>query len=99
MDKYAKKVLLVGNGLDAVEACRKNTDIDLVLMDLKMPLMDGYEATMEIRKFNTDVIIISQTANVLNREGEKAISVGCNDYITKPIDRHALMILLQKYFK
>ncbi len=99
LGKYAKDIILVRNGFDAIEACHKNTDIDLVLMDIKMPVMGGYEGIHEIRKFNKEVIIIVQTAYALTSERRKAKSEGCNDYITKPIDRNALMALLQKYFK
>ena len=99
LGKYAKDIILVRNGFDVIEACHKNTDIDLVLMDIKMPVMGGYEGIHEIRKFNKEVIIIVQTAYALTSERRKAKSEGCNDYITKPIDRNALMALLQKYFK
>ena len=84
--------------MDAVKACRKNTDIDLVLMDIKMSGMDGYEAMQEIRKFNQEVIIIVQTAYALTSERKRAKSSGCNDYITKPIKRDDLLVMLKKYF-
>jgi len=71
----------------------------LVLMDIKMPIMDGYEATRQIRLFNKDVVIIAQTAFALTGDREKAIAAGCNDYISKPIKKNELMVLVQKYFK
>jgi signal transduction histidine kinase/CheY-like chemotaxis protein len=98
LGKYAKDIILVRNGLDAVETCRKNTDIDLVLMDIKMSGMNGYEAMQEIRKFNKEVIFIVQTAYALVSERRKAISAGCNDYISKPVSRDGLLLLLHKYF-
>ena len=79
--KYSNSTLKVGTGVEAVEACRNNTDIDLVLMDIQMPLMNGYEATRQIRQFNKDVIIIAQTAYGLAGDREKAIEAGCNDYM------------------
>ena len=92
------EVLVVRNGIEAVEACRKMPDIDLVLMDIKMPVMDGYEATREIRRFNSKVIIIAQTAFALSGDREKAIESGCNDYIAKPINKAKLIGLMKKYF-
>jgi CheY-like chemotaxis protein len=72
-------------GLEAIQACRSYPDIDLILMDIKMPYMDGYEATRIIREFNKDVIIIAQTAFVLPGDIQKTIDAGCNDYIAKPV--------------
>jgi len=68
-------------------------------MDVKMPVMDGHEATKEIRKINKDVIIIAQTANALIGDQEKALAVGCNDYIAKPIDSELLLEIINKYLK
>ncbi|MFA5816218.1 MAG: ATP-binding protein [Bacteroidales bacterium] len=96
---YGKEIIKVGTGVEAVEACRNNPDIDLVLMDIKMPEMDGYEATRQIRQFNKDVVIIAQTAFALTGDQEKTIAAGCNDYISKPIKKDKLMELMQKYFK
>jgi hypothetical protein len=94
-----KEILKVRTGVEAVETCRDNPDIDLVLMDIRMPEMSGYEATKLIRKFNTSVIILAQTAFGLSGDREKAIEAGCNDYISKPIKSHELLLLIQKYFK
>jgi PAS domain S-box-containing protein len=96
---FSKKILKVTNGIDAIEACRNNPDIDLVMMDIKLPEMDGYESTQHIRRFNKDLIIIAQTAFGLMGEKEKALEAGCTDYISKPINRTVLLGLLQKYFK
>ncbi len=93
----AKEILHAKTGVDAVETCRNNTDLDLVLMDMRMPIMDGYEATRQIRQFNKDLIIIAQTANAFEGEREKAIKAGCNDYITKPIYKTILHELINKY--
>ena len=93
-----KEVFNVRTGIEAVEACRSNPDIDLVLMDIQMPKMDGYEATRIIRQFNKDIIIIAQTAFGLSGDREKSIEAGCNDYISKPINFVALKGLIEKYF-
>jgi len=95
---FGKDVLKVRTGVEAVEACLNNENIDLVLLDLKMPDMNGYEAARRIRHFNKDVIIIAQTAFGLLGDKEKAIEAGCNDYIAKPILTDELLLVLQKYF-
>ena len=96
---FGREILHAKTGLEAVEACRKNPDIDLVLMDIRMPEMGGYEATREIRKFNKNVVIIAQTAYGLYGDREKAIEAGCNDYISKPIKKEKLVELLKNIFK
>ena len=96
---FGKVVLQAKTGLEAVEACRNNPDIDLVLMDIKMPVMDGYEATREIRKFNKNMVIIAQTAYALIGDREKTLEAGCNNYISKPLIKDQLLALLMKYFK
>jgi len=96
---FGKEVINVRNSVDAIETCRNNPDIDLILMDIKMPGVDGYEATRQIRQFNTKVIIIAQTAYALLGDRENAIESGCNDYISKPINKDQFMDLMRKYFK
>jgi hypothetical protein len=81
----AKEIINTKNGIEAVEACRKHEDIDIILMDIQMPEMDGYQATTQIRKFNKSVNIIAQTAFALEGDMEKTMAAGCNSYITKPI--------------
>ena len=95
---FGKEVLKVQTGIDAVKACRNNTDIDLILMDIRMPEMNGYEATKQIRQFNKDVVIIAQTAYGLAGDREKAIEAGCDDYISKPLSIPSLKWLIQKHF-
>ncbi len=98
MKKYGKEILKAQSGSEAVDICQTNTDLDLILMDIKMPGMDGHEATRLIRKFNNDVVIIAQTAFTLPSECTKAIDSGCNDHISKPLDIAVLKALLVKYF-
>ena len=97
--KICQEVYFVKTGEEAIEACHQHPEIDLVLMDIRMPILDGYEATRQIRKFNNQVVIIAQTAYGLAGEKEKAMQAGCNDYISKPINRILLLSLIQKYFK
>jgi len=96
--KISKELLHAKTGVEAIEACKNNPDIDLILMDLRMPVMNGYEASRQIRQFNNDVVIIAQTAFALVGDREEAIESGCNDYISKPIDEAVLFALIQKYF-
>ena len=95
---HCREIVTVGNGIEAVEAGRTNPDIDLFLMDLKMPEMDGFEAARQIRQFNKDVIIIAQTAFGLTGDKEKAIDAGCDAFIAKPIVLEELKGLIREYF-
>lgn len=96
---FSKEILKVSTGFEAIEACRNNPDIDLVMMDINMPEMGGYEATKQIRKFNKDLVIIAQTANGMQSDRDEAITAGCSDYISKPININILSELIQKYFE
>lgn len=98
LKKNAKEILTAQNGLEAVEMYHNNTDLDLIMMDMKMPVMDGFEATRQIRQFDKNVIIIAQTAYGLSGDREKAIDAGCNDYISKPVSASNLIKLLFMYF-
>jgi len=82
--------LFAVNGVEAVKLFSENNDIDVILMDIKMPKMDGYEATRKIREINKNVIIIAQTAYALAGDQEKAKEAGCDDYITKPLNTQNL---------
>ncbi|MCK9641093.1 MAG: PAS domain S-box protein [Prolixibacteraceae bacterium] len=96
---FGREILKVTSGDEAVAACRNNSDIDLVLMDIQLPILDGYEATRQIRQFNKDVFIIAQTAYALAGDRENALEAGCNEYITKPINRDELHALIRKFCK
>ena len=98
IEDLSKEILIAENGVQAVDLCRKNADIDLVLMDIRMPKMDGHEATRQIRQFNKDVIIIAQTANGFSTDREEAIIAGCNDYISKPINYTRLHAMIRLFF-
>lgn len=87
------------NGSEAVDLFKQNQDVKCILMDIKMPIMNGIEATSIIKSINPEVPVIAQTAYAFNIEREKVMAAGCNDYITKPISKRLLMMLLDKYFK
>ncbi|MFW5657780.1 MAG: PAS domain S-box protein [Bacteroidota bacterium] len=85
------------SGREAVEHCKSNPGTDIILMDIKMPDIDGYEATREIRRFNKEVYIIAQTAYAFEGDEKKALKAGCNAYIAKPVEQDKLMELLLHY--
>jgi CheY-like chemotaxis protein len=85
-------------GLEAVEVAEANPDLDLILMDIGLPEINGYEATRRIRLFNSSVVIIAQTAYGFAGDHEKAKSAGCNDYLSKPIHLVTLHTTLKKHF-
>ncbi|PLX05311.1 MAG: hypothetical protein C0595_00075, partial [Marinilabiliales bacterium] len=98
LEGKVKNYISAENGIEAINACKNNSGIDLILMDIKMPVMDCFEATKKIREFNKDVIIIAQTAYALEGDKGKALEAGCNDYISKPINKEKLFELINKYF-
>ena len=91
------EVLHAVTGIQAIEACMNNPDLDLVLMDIRMPFMDGYEATRRIRQFNRDVVIIAQTAYADSDDRERALNSGCNNYISKPNNPTTLYELIREH--
>ena len=98
LTEYSKEIITVKNGKEAVEVALNNPDIDLIMMDIQMPEMDGHEATIKIREFNQQVIIIAQTAYALKGDKEKIIESGCNNSITKPIKATELKTVIFNYF-
>ncbi len=90
-------ILHVKNGKEAVEACKTNSQIDFVLMDIKIPIMDGYETTKQIKEFRPELPIIAQTAYSTTAERNKATSAGCDDFISKPISKEVLISMIDKY--
>lgn len=91
------KVLKAMNGKEAVEIFEKNNDIDIVIMDIKMPEMDGYEATKQIKKLNKDIPVISQTAYAMPGDIDKGLDSGMNDYLIKPVKPKLLLSVLNKH--
>ena len=87
----------VTDGNDAIKFIEVNPDIQLILMDLKLPFLDGYEATKVIKKKKQGIPIIAQTAYAMPGDLEKAVNAGCDDYITKPIDSKKLQDLVTNY--
>jgi CheY-like chemotaxis protein len=85
------KVIRAENGVEAVNICYNNPDVSLVLMDLKMPVMGGIEATRQIKNFLPNLPVIALTAFVSNEDEQEAFLCGCEEYIKKPVDRSHLL--------
>ena len=97
LSKINAKVFWAKNGKEAVDIFFNEADIDLVLMDLQMPEMNGYEATQIIKEKNPRLPIIAQTAFAMSDDREKALEAGCDDYLAKPIKSKDLLSIVGKY--
>ena len=93
------KIIRANDGAEAVELCKKNPEIDLILMDIKMPNLNGYEAFSEIRKFNATIPIIAQTSYTFEDEINKIKELGFTDFISKPIEKERLYAVIKLYMK
>lgn len=97
MKKIGCKYIHAANGAEAVEMCKQNSNINLVLMDIKMPVMNGLEATQLIHGFIPELPIIATTAYAQTSDEYRFLSAGCNGYLVKPVKRDSLLLLLKKY--
>ncbi|WP_297088435.1 ABC transporter substrate binding protein [uncultured Draconibacterium sp.] len=95
---YAIRIMVGTNGPEAIEMAKNNNDIDLILMDIKMPDINGFEATRQIRAFNNSVKIIAQTAFARPEDSRKALAAGCNAFMAKPIVKEELLAQISKLF-
>ena len=93
-----KEIIHANTGTEVIKKYQDNPDIDLILMDIKMPEMNGYEVTRHIRQFDGKVVIVAQTAHTLSGDREKALESGCNEYISKPINKEELLKIINKYY-
>lgn len=93
--KVKMRSLSAYNGLEAIDLFNSNPDIELVLMDIKMPGLNGYEITKKLKAIRPNVPIIAQTAFALEGDREKSIKAGCDEYIKKPIKKEALYELME----
>jgi PAS domain S-box-containing protein len=97
LKKYKLNISWVKNGQDAIDTLKAEKACDLVLMDIQLPGINGYQATSEIRKFNTAVPIIAQTAYAMYDDVVRALDAGCNDFIAKPIKTKKFLGMIDKY--
>ena len=96
LSKINAKIFWAKNGKEAVDIFKKE-EIDLVLMDLQMPEMNGYEATKIIKAIKPDLPIVAQTAFAMSDDREKALEAGCDDYLAKPIKSKDLLNTVEKF--
>jgi CheY-like chemotaxis protein len=96
--RWCREILFARNGSEAIETCKNTGDIDLIIMDKKMPETDGYEATRQIRLFNKEVIIVALSASPEDSEKDRAIEAGSNAFLYKPVDIEMLTDLIKFYF-
>ncbi len=97
LKKTRANLFFVKNGLEAVEMVRENTEIDAVIMDIRLPIMDGLEATAKIKELIPEMPIIIQSAYAMQSTREEALECGCDDFITKPIKVETLLAILQRH--
>jgi CheY-like chemotaxis protein len=93
------EILRAGNGIDALKLIDEDINPDIIIMDIKLPGMDGYETTRHIRERNKVIPIIANTAYAMEGDRKKSIDAGCSEYISKPTDRKLLINLINKYLR
>jgi CheY-like chemotaxis protein len=95
--KTGIKIIRAKNGLEAIDIIKDNPEIDAILMDIKMPEMNGLEATKKIREINSKVSIIALTAYAMANDKEISLEAGCDDYISKPVRKNMIFNTLSKH--
>jgi two-component system cell cycle response regulator DivK len=98
LERMGISVIPAENGKEAVDICMGNNELDLVLMDIKMPVMDGYHAMVEIKKIRPGIKIIAETAYALAGDDKKILAAGFDDYLPKPITKESLEATLFRNF-
>jgi CheY-like chemotaxis protein len=97
LTKLDANVFWARNGIEVLDICERERDIDLVLMDLQMPDMNGYEATKILKVKYPGIPVIAQTAFAMSDDRDKAINAGCDDYLAKPIKSNDLLMMTMKF--
>ncbi|MBN1952840.1 MAG: response regulator [Bacteroidales bacterium] len=97
-EPFMLELLTAYNGKDAVDICRENKNIDLILMDVQLPVMNGREAMLEIKKFRPELPVIAQTAFAMSGDRERYLNEGFDSYISKPINVQELLNIVEAYF-
>lgn len=97
LSKMNATIFWAKNGIEAIEICDRERSIDLVLMDLQMPEMNGYAATKILKSKYPELTIVAQTAFAMSDDREKALDAGCDDYLAKPIKSKDLLSMVSKF--
>jgi CheY-like chemotaxis protein len=95
--KTEVELIWAKNGQEAVDEIKNNQSIDLVLMDIRMPIMNGLEATRQIKEIYPEMPIIAQTAYAMDGDRERSLQAGCDEYIAKPINLKEFIELIAKF--
>lgn len=99
LEDFNLNLMHAKNGKVAVEMLKENPDIQLILMDIRMPIINGYEATKQIREFNKTIPIIAQTAFALIPEQKTILESGFTDFLSKPVEEEKLFGMIRKYME
>ena len=99
LKKSGLKSIWATDGKQAINLCLENPKVNLILMDINLPVMNGYEATKKIKEIFPNLPIIAQTAYAISGDREKVSESGCDDYISKPISQETLIQKISKYLK
>lgn len=99
LEKTHAAIIHAENGKDAIKYFKMNPDVNIILMDIRMPVMDGIEATTQIKQIDPNIPIIVQTAFTMSTEKEKSFKAGCDDYISKPINIKEFYATVCKYIE
>ena len=97
LSKIKANIIWAKNGREAIELFKQHNDIDLILMDLQMPEMNGYEATKVIKSINPSIPVIAQTAFAMAEDRTKALNAGCDEYLAKPIRSKDLLNIVERF--
>jgi two-component system, cell cycle response regulator DivK len=96
-EPYKVSLLYAYNGQTAIDICSTNPSVELILMDVQLPVLNGKTAMQEIKKFRPELPIIAQTAFAMSGDKERYIEEGFDDYVSKPINVQELLALVKKY--
>ncbi len=99
MKGYCSEILYAKDGKEAIKVSSENKDIDLILMDLQMADVNGFEAAKQIRDFNKEVVIVAQSAYTMPKFRDKALACGCNAFVNKPIKKRELLSTVHKHLQ
>lgn len=97
LSETGAELLRASTGREAINQFKAHNDLDIILMDLQLPKLSGFDATRQIKNIKPGLPIIAQTAFAMQSDRKKAMEAGCNDYITKPIDHNMLIEVMKKY--
>lgn len=97
LEPYNCRIIPASNGREAVDVCSSNKGIDLVIMDMKMPVLDGFDATRMIKKIRPELKVIAVSAYAYYDDEEKALAAGCDDFLSKPFEKSELLRTLSRH--